>query len=229
MRKDPIQPHKPPGYPALLQGFELRECLINTLDFCREIFDQEAAKHPTGQFYSHSSIDCRTFEVLLRNIKTMEALYPKSLIPVFQDPDSLENITANAWPARDILGGNRDDAVIRMRFETGADNLPLHSHDHSDRVLVVTSGQGFGYYHLGPFTREGVQRIEVVPGTLIVFPKGTMHTFQCTEGQIETITFHSPFVPFEHQDSFEKIVEDSEGGWYPSDFTGPPSSKICAD
>ena len=162
------------------------------------------------------------FDVLKCNIEQMEKRYPRHLNPVFNDPDAIENIVANAWTG-DVLGNGRQDAIIRMSFEQGTDNLPLHVHEQSDRVLVVESGVGYGYYAtVSPeiFSASDVRRVSIEAGDIITFPRNTTHTFQSTEELIKTITYHSPYVDFSDEASFEKIV-DAQDGWYPSMYREP--------
>ncbi|MCI5065893.1 cupin domain-containing protein [bacterium] len=180
-----------PRSPELSCEQEPQACLHQILTFCRTTFEREVAKHRSNPFYSHSRLNSEALEALRHNIHLLEAQSQEGLAPVFEDPDPIENITATAWKACDYAGLEGEDAIIRMRFERGSKNLPLHSHDHSDRVLIVTSGNGFGYYQLGEFSGSEVRRIEVSPGTLIVFPRGTLHTFECTTEDIVPLAFYS--------------------------------------
>ena len=51
-------------------------------------------------------------------------------------------VEGGAWRPND----GSDDGLVHLRFAAGTEDLPLHVHEFSDRLLVVTSGVGLFHF-----------------------------------------------------------------------------------
>lgn len=128
--------------------------------------------------------------------------YPMELHSPFE---GAESVAGAVWMRRSLFGHERDDAVMKLRFDAGAYELPLHVHDHSDRVIVVLKGIGeFHYTDESPetFDGAGVTTIPVEPGTVLVFTRGLLHTFSAPDEPLYLLSYHAPFIPLEDSRQF---------------------------
>lgn len=160
---------------------------------CREIAASVSADVRAGRFPNGICAHCRNYrhpEVgdLGPQVRALHEEYPLEMESPFEEVD---NISGGVWRASEILGG--DDALLRLHFQKQTLNLPLHSHDHSDRVIFVAQGCGV-FEHL--FDSEGRQRhsIEIDAGDALVFSRGTIHSFRTFESDLHLLSYHSPYV-----------------------------------
>lgn len=138
-----------------------------------------------------------------------------------------------AWPACELLGPEEDGAAVKLRWEPGADDLPMHTHTTSDRFIVVLEGRG--YYHVSEQTVEafdgsGVRTIAARPMDVFAFTRDVVHTFSTGPDEGMTLlSIHLPFVPLddprqyalpafrwtagEHLDASASRI--TAGGWSP--------------
>jgi mannose-6-phosphate isomerase-like protein (cupin superfamily) len=98
-------------------------------------------------------------------------LYPIRVEAGFEGNPGVEG---GAWRPSD--GG--DDGLVHLRFAAGTEDLPLHVHEFSDRLLVVTSGVGlFHYLPNAEKSRKSFARWWSRPGDAVLFSRGVVHTF----------------------------------------------------
>lgn len=62
--------------------------------------------------------------------------------------EACSNVSGAVLKGIDLLGGQRDDAFLFLRFAPDTRDLPLHVHDDSDRFIVAIGGTGF--FHVSP-------------------------------------------------------------------------------
>jgi quercetin dioxygenase-like cupin family protein len=75
----------------------------------------------------------------------------------------------------------------------------LHTHEHSDRVIVVLNGRGFFHWStetLENFTGGGVQTVAARERDVFVFTRGLLHTFSTADSPMELVSCQLPFLPF---------------------------------
>lgn len=131
----------------------------------------------------------------------------------FEDVDS---IAGGIWRPDD---GN-DDALLLLRFERGTVDLPLHSHEASDRMIVVLAGRGeFRFIDTQSVSSASrrVSRIVVQQNDLLVFPRGTIHTFVTGDRPLLLLSYHRPFIPLDDPRQFTvwdgNVPDQSEFTW----------------
>ncbi len=135
-------------------------------------------------------------------VNALERDEPRDLQGPFENTDT---ISGAVWRASDLLGPEQDTALLKLRFEKGTANLPLHAHLHSDRVIFVLSGRGF--YHassepMGSFTGRNLQSIAVRERDALVFTRGVVHTFTAPTEPLVLLSFHAPFIPLDQPDQY---------------------------
>ena len=107
-------------------------------------------------------------------------------------------VEGGAWRPSD--GG--DDGLVHLRFAAGTEDLPLHVHEFSDRLLVVTSGVGL--FHFLPDAEEPreLRSVVVDAGAAVLFTRGVVHTFTAPLGELTLLSYHAPFFEFDDTRQF---------------------------
>jgi len=127
-------------------------------------------------------------------------------------------VEGGAWRPSD----GRDDGLVHLRFTAGTEDLPLHVHEFSGRLLVVTSG--IGLFHFLPDsekTRELRSRV-VEAGDAVLFTSGVVHTFAAPLNDLTLLSYHAPF--FELDDPRQFTIRPQWAirfGWLPARLAPP--------
>lgn len=130
-------------------------------------------------------------------VQTMEVAYPAPLRSPFEGSHC---VAGAELPLCEILDPSRDDSFLRLRFDAGSVELPMHTHEISDRFIMVVRGRGF--YHVSSSTLEEfhadtVHTVAVRTRDVLIFPRGTVHTFSTTTEPLHLLSYHAPHVPLE--------------------------------
>lgn len=122
-------------------------------------------------------------------------------------------VEGGAWRSSD----GSDDGLVHLRFAAGTEDLPLHVHEFSDRLLVVTSGIGlFHYLPEREKTRE-LRSVVVETGDAVLFTRGVVHTLTSPIGDLTLLSYHAPFFEFDdtRQFTIPRLSRDSRFAWAP--------------
>ncbi len=95
---------------------------------------------------------------------------------------------------------SRDDGFLFLRFAEGARDLPMHTHEDSDRLIYVLEGRGFfhtSHERLDEFSGEDIRHVPVRSRDVLLFRQGVMHTFSTQAEPLLLLSYHAPFVPLE--------------------------------
>ena len=135
-----------------------------------------------------------SFGLLMRAI---EVTFPMALRSPFEGS---HNVSGAVLPLGKLLQEDRTDGFLRLRFRVETKDLPMHIHEHSDRLIFVLGGRGF--FHVSPepletFTEVNVRHIPVRSRDVLVFPRGTIHTFSTATQPLELLSYHSPYIPLD--------------------------------
>lgn len=119
--------------------------------------------------------------------------------------ENTASISGAVWESAGLINSDDRSALLKLRFEKGTDELPLHAHLASDRVIFVLGGRGF--FHVSPEPIEAgstrsVQSIAVRPRDALVFTRGVVHTFSAPTEPLELLSFHEPFIPLDEPDQY---------------------------
>jgi len=122
----------------------------------------------------------------------------------------------------------RDDGFLFLRFDAGAHDLPMHTHEHSDRLIYVLEGRGF--FHVSPqslddFTGDPIIHVPVRSRDVLLFRKGTMHTFSTESEPLSLLSYHAPFIPLENAAQYTIPNQCI----YPATLADASQSKITCD
>ena len=95
-----------------------------------------------------------------------------------------------------------DDGLVHLRFAAGTEDLPLHVHEFSDRLLVVTSGVGLFHYLSDAEKVRELRSVAVEAGNAVLFTRGVVHTFTAPLGDLTLLSYHAPFFEFDDTRQF---------------------------
>jgi len=136
-------------------------------------------------------------EAFQRWFDQVESRFPVLVETPFEGSDL---IGGGAWIGREHFERHPGDALAKLCFAQGAVDLPMHSHEHSDRFILVLEGEG--WYHFAPgsvheFTGEGAQSVAVRAGNLVAFTRGLVHTFSTPGRAMTLLSWHRPYFAFD--------------------------------
>lgn len=130
--------------------------------------------------------------------------------------EGCDNISGDVWRGDELLGREDRDAIVKLKFEGRAVDLPSHIHSASDRVLIEYEGEGFFHPSLLDFESHENAQMETVPirkGDVICFPRGLIHTFSTLTSTMGDYSYHLPFI--EMDDPLQYTI--TREVWHPSD------------
>jgi len=135
-------------------------------------------------------------------IEEIASQYPVTLERPFENCAS---VAGGIWYDADVLSPEDPDALLTLRFDEDARDLPVHQHASSDRLIVVLEGRGF--FHVTDespesFTGKGVRTTAVRERDVIAFRRGVLHTFSTAQHGMTLLSFHQPYIPLEDEGQY---------------------------
>ncbi|MEM6260713.1 MAG: cupin domain-containing protein [Planctomycetota bacterium] len=142
-----------------------------------------------------------------------ERQHPAELVYPFEENErvggAIWSISPPEGPFEELPGANSHSeggGVVKLRWESRANDLPMHSHEHSDRCIIVLEGRGF--YHvsdetIGGFTGRDVRTIAARERDVFVFRRGVVHTFSTFDHPMVLLSCHLPFIPLSDPVQYE--------------------------
>lgn len=132
-----------------------------------------------------------------RLIEELEREHPLHLTAPFEGSD---RVSGDVWMAPAILGTESRTSVAKLRWQSRAVDLPMHTHEHSDRFIMVHKGRGFFHVSGEPverFTGRSVRSIPARERDVFLFTRGVVHTFSTDTEPMVLPSCQSPFLPFD--------------------------------
>lgn len=135
-------------------------------------------------------------------VTELDRQHPIKLVSPFED----SNLVAGAvWDGNVLVGGNCKAALAKLRWSAGADDLPMHVHDFSDRFIIVHEGRGF--FHVSDqrfedFDGSDVKSIPARERDVFLFSRGVVHTFSTLDQPMTLLSCQLPYLPFDDPDQF---------------------------
>lgn len=129
-------------------------------------------------------------------IHTLERARPIELQAPFEGSDL---VAGAAWPTVAVASGKLG-ALAKLRWNRGADDLPMHVHEHSDRFIIVHEGRGFFHVSgqsLGEFDGSSVRTVPARERDVFVFTRGIVHTFSTLDEPMTLLSCQMPFLEFD--------------------------------
>lgn len=135
-------------------------------------------------------------------VAALEAAHPITMQAPFEGAQS---VAGGVWDCRALLGDHCDDAFLKLRFEAGSAELPMHAHPSSDRWIAVLEGRGFFHVTdeaLEEFTGTQVRSVPVRSRDVLMFKAGTVHTFSTLAEPLVLLSYHSPYIPLDDPEQY---------------------------
>ena len=130
-------------------------------------------------------------------IAALEREHPIELKSPFECSDL---VAGAAWSGEEIIGPQYRGALAKLRWSVGADNLPAHIHDASDRFIIVESGRGFFHVSDQPFDEFDGSDVRSIPARerdVFLFTRGVMHTFSTLDQPMTLLSVQLPYMDFD--------------------------------
>lgn len=126
----------------------------------------------------------------------LEEALPRELVYPFEGS---QRVGGAVWMGS-LLQPALPSSLAKLRWEAGADDLPMHVHEHSDRCIFVLEGRG--YFHASPdrlatFSGKRVHTIAARERDMFVFTRGVVHTFSTLDHPMTLLSCQLPFLPFQ--------------------------------
>ena len=136
-------------------------------------------------------------------VEAWEREHPAELVYPFE---ANERVGGAIWPISPPPKSSGGGGVMKLRWESRAIDLPMHSHEHSDRCIIVLEGRGF--YHVSGetvdgFSGQGVRTVAARERDVFVFRRGVVHTFSTFEHPMVLLSCHLPFIPLDDARQYE--------------------------
>ena len=130
-------------------------------------------------------------------VAKLEADHPITLKAPFEDS---ELVAGAAWDVSLLGGGSSQGGLAKLRWSAGADDLPMHVHEHSDRFIIVDSGRG--YFHVSNqdadrFDGSDVRTIPARERDVFLFTRGVVHTFSTADEPMTLLSCQLPYMAFD--------------------------------
>lgn len=135
----------------------------------------------------------------------------------------------------EILAGSAKEAaaassLAKLRWEAGADDLPMHVHEHSDRCIIVHEGRGF--FHVSDetadrFSGASVRTIPARERDVFLFSRGVVHTFSTLDQPMTLLSCQLPFLPFDHPDQYRLPAVRWTAATHPDDYPARIGTDAC--
>ena len=177
--------------------------LAQLFEFCRNLTCSLNAEIQAGRLPQRSCVKSALASVqsfdqaAFTELQSLRQDYPIELQAPFE---GVASISGAVWKGSELYGSNRDDAVLKLRFDAGTRDLPMHSHEDSDRVIVVVDGAGVFYVSsepVGQFSGADIRSASVRVGDVLAFSRGVVHTFNTDSTALVLLSYHSPFIPLD--------------------------------
>lgn len=130
-------------------------------------------------------------------VEHLEREHPITLVSPFE---ASHLVAGAAWDGDAILGPGSPGALAKLRWSAGADDLPMHVHDFSDRFIIVHEGRGFFHVSDQPFDRFDGSDVRSIPARerdVFLFTRGVMHTFSTLDQPMTLLSVQLPYLAFD--------------------------------
>ncbi|MBI1826084.1 MAG: hypothetical protein HY287_02315 [Planctomycetes bacterium] len=194
------------------ESVERSDNLAAFMEMARKTLGRVSNGHPNGPVFQRNRLQLGSAWATPGALHAaLRETHPISVEAGFEGNPGVEG---GEWRAAD--GG--DDGLVHLRFLAGTEDLPLHIHEFSDRLIVVTSGMGLFHYMPDRSETRELRSIVVEPGDVLIFTRGLIHTFTAPISELTLLSYHSPFFELDdpRQFTIPKALRQREFEWAPS-------------
>lgn len=113
--------------------------------------------------------------------------------------EGTQRIAGAAWLAKRHLGENSDDGIAKLCFAPNTANLPLHTHEQSERFIFCLQGRGMFHYSRSSsdeFDGSKTREAPIRAGSFVLFSRQVLHTFSSCRPGMVLISYQAPSLAF---------------------------------
>jgi len=154
----------------------------------------------------------------------VEALKREFAVEMISPFEGSDSVAGGVLLPQDAGLAGRDDGFLFLRFDASCRDLPMHTHDHSERLIYVVEGRGF--FHVqdgGP--EDSIRHVPVRSRDVLMFRHGTLHTFSTQTEQLHLLSYHAPFIALD--DPRQYSLPDNVV--YPAETACEKDSRVSCD
>lgn len=157
-------------------------------------------------------------------IDQLESAHPLELVSPFEGSD---RVGGAIWDGAKLLDDpSITDGIAKLHWKPHATDLPMHTHEHSDRFIIVLEGRGF--FHWSPQNAESfdgsiVETIAARSRDVFVFRRNLVHTFSTQEHGMTLLSVQFPLIALDDPDQYR--VPDHR--WTADAPASAPSPRIA--
>lgn len=161
-------------------------------------------------------------------IERLEAAHPLELQYPFEGSD---RVGGAVWDCAALLDDPSVTAgIAKLRWSSHATDLPMHTHEHADRFIMVLDGRGFFHWSGqavgdfdGPASELGVETIAARSRDVFVFRRGLVHTFSTAEHPMALLSVQLPLIALDDPDQYRLPATR----WTAAAHAAAPSPRIA--
>ncbi len=119
--------------------------------------------------------------------------------------EGTSRIAGAAWLASREFGENAADGIAKLCFAANTADLPLHTHEQSERFIFCLQGRGTFHYTktmLDDFDGDETQEVDIRAGSFVLFSRQVLHTFSATRPGMVLISYQSPSLAFDDPNQY---------------------------
>ncbi len=157
-------------------------------------------------------------------IDQLESAFPLDLVSPFEGSD---RVGGAVWNGAKLLDDpSITDGIAKLHWKPHATDLPMHTHEHADRFIMVLEGRGF--FHWSPQSRasfdgSAVETIAARSRDVFVFRRGLVHTFSTHEHGMTLVSVQLPMIAFDDPEQYHL----PNYRWTADALASAPSARIA--
>jgi hypothetical protein len=185
-----------------LDGSSGAAALRSLLGACASCVAAVDAPSIPGGGFAMGELPPETLATIEALVERVHRDHPLALEAPFEGSD---RIAGAVWDGAELLGRSERDALVKLRFDRGCDDLPSHVHASSDRFILIVDGKGWFHHSaatMETFEPAAMRTTPLRKGSIVVFRRGSIHSFSTTGEGMVMLSYHLPFVAFEDVEQY---------------------------
>jgi quercetin dioxygenase-like cupin family protein len=119
--------------------------------------------------------------------------------------EGTSRIAGAAWLASREFGEDVADGIAKLCFAPNTAELPLHTHEQSERFIFCLHGRGTFHYTktmLDDFDGGETKEVCIRAGSFVLFSRQVLHTFSASRPGMVLVSYQSPSLAFDDPDQY---------------------------
>ena len=168
----------------------LFELIDSSLD---NALQQIKLRNNSGRGWVKGILTHRSDSPLSTVLRLIEEKYPLTLKAPFEGCD---DIAGDVWRGSNI-GRLKNDAIVKLRFNSLAGDLVAHAHEYSERFVIILNGEGYFHFSgdtVGTFSGRDMETVPVRTNDIISFSSALVHAFSSGNPGLTMLSYHKSFI-----------------------------------